>query len=225
MFLKADEEYKSDFVQNTSPDFENAIRDYLKKNPGISEKLGIKLSTYNNHSINTSADIEISKIGLIEKNEHNYTQQKSDITIYKEIKENSNNNTSNNKNTTFSEKKELSNKDKKIKTLYRKIATKTHPDKVKLKFLNDLYLKAKTYYQNNDLFSLYLICNDIDVEYNLDDDEMFDFKNQINQLKTSNHFVEKTYLWMWYFEQNEAKKSQIIAHFVQNNPNQVKPIV
>ncbi len=101
MFVKADEEYKSDFVQNTSPEFENAIREYLKKNPGTSERLGIKTNINNNQPINTSTDIEISKIGLIEKKEHNYTQQESGIALYKEIQESSNNNTSNNKNTTI----------------------------------------------------------------------------------------------------------------------------
>lgn len=239
MFLKADEEYKSDFVQNTSPEFEDAIRTYLKNNPGMSEKLGIKLSAYKNDAINTGTDIEISKIGLIEKRDHNNTQQESNIILYTENQSSQETNytKSENKEANYtksenkeinypkSENKETSDKYKKIKTLYRKIATRTHPDKVKIKFLNDLYLKAKNYYQKNDLFSLYLICNDIDIEYNLDDDEIIDFKRQINQLKDSNKFVEETYLWLWHFEQDEDKKSQIISHFIQNNPNQVRPIV
>lgn len=106
--------------------------------------------------------------------------------------------------------------DEEAKKLYRKIATKTHPDKVSVKYLNDLYMKAQAAYEKNDIFTLYLICNDLDIEYEFSPDRLSEFKNTINHLRNKNTHVEKTYLWAWANEENEGIRKSILLHFISN---------
>lgn len=218
-YLKADEEYKIDFIQAISPEFQMAIKDFLKDKPDLNALFGFPTGPQPTQEpiIIKTPEIEQSgsEIKLIGDQPSQEQEQKEFLT-----------------GDTFSQEttEDIAHtpddpKKKKLKKLYRHIATKTHPDKVKMKFLNDLYLKAKTHYQKNDLFSIYLICNDLDIEYKLEDDEVGQFNEAIKNLRMANHFVESTYLWMWYFEEDENKKMQLLNNFIINNPNHVIPIL
>lgn len=214
-YLKADEEYKNDLIQAISPEFREAIKEYLKNRPDINTLFGFPTSnTSSEPIIEQENNTEIEPIKMISDYEFNESGENGLIVFSGDPIAN------------IKIEKNISHpKDEKIKKLYRQIATKTHPDKIKLKFLNDLYIKAKNYYQSKDLFSIYLICNDLDVEYNLDDDEVDDFTQKIKALRKANDYAEQTYLWKWYFESDENMKIQILNHFIINNPNHVRPIL
>jgi hypothetical protein len=230
-YLKADEEYKSEFVRDISPEFQDAIRAFLKDKPELNALFGF----YKESSENNEGSKEIQESNKI-KRISDYTYEESaecglipyTPEIQSETRESSNiNDTVNdavNDAVNDSVNKEVDDKDQKIKKLYRQIATRTHPDKVKLKFLNDIYLKAKTAYQAKDLFSIYLICNDLDIEYKLDDNEVSDFDKNIKALRHSNSITELTYLWIWYFEEDLNKKMKILQQFIITNPQAVRPI-
>jgi len=238
-YLKADEEYKSEFVRDISPEFQDAIRAFLKDKPDLNALFGF----YKESSGGNEGSKEVQESNKI-KRISDYTYEESAecglIPYVPEIQSTTNTNSSMNAdmnedindavNDVVSDavndavNKEVDDKDQKIKKLYRQIATRTHPDKVKLKFLNDVYLKAKTAYQGKDLFSIYLICNDLDIEYKLDDNEVGDFDKNIKALRHSNGITELTYLWLWYFEEDVNKKMKILQHFIITNPQAVRPI-
>ncbi len=216
-YLKADEEYKADFIQTISPEFEVAIKNFLKNRPDLNTLFGFPgQPPERTEHVNTKTEDSTTKqIGEAFKLITDYIFEESGdygVMIY----------TGSTHLDSIKNKPHI--KSDKLKKLYRQIATKTHPDKVKLKFLNDLYLKAKSHYQKDDLFSIYLICNDLDVEYKLDDDEIIEFDKKIKALRETNQHVERTYLWTWYFEEDENKKMQILNHFIIHNPSHVTPL-
>lgn len=195
-FLKIDEEYKQE-VQNTyGQDFSMAIQDLFKKYPDInllynnnpSEQSSIEITTPIQDVIGT----EIHK-PLIKDSCEELTLYQLPITkpINKE-----------------------SEKSGEIKKLYRKIATKTHPDKVSSKFLNDAYMRAKNAYQVNDIFTIYLICDEIKIDFEFPKEELKNFKTHIKDLKNRNSFLEQTFLWAWAHEENEDIKKNILLQYL-----------
>jgi len=198
-FLKVDEEYKKEIQNIYGPEFSKTVQAIFKKNPDLN-------ILYNN-SENLSEEISTSNkdktigVELYQEN-NNYNS----LELYTSCA---------NKNA-LNEIKEEHKKSEEIKKLYRKIANKTHPDKIQIKFLNDLYLKAKNAYNSNDIFTIYLICNDLDIEYDFPKEEFSNFKLIVKNLKAQNMFIEQTYLWAWINEENEEIKNQIILHYISN---------
>lgn len=197
-FLKIDEEYKSEIQALYGPEFAEAIRKIFKEkqNPGASD---INLTSDSAHYpkeqkmigveniINSSTEINIEiYTGKTEKRTgaSNIAQKKDNVV------------------------------DEDAKKLYRKIATKTHPDKVSSKYLNELYIKAQSAYEQNDIFTLYLICNDLGIDYELSVNKLSEFKARIKVLRASNSITEQTYLWTWIHEENEDIKMNILHHFI-----------
>ena len=204
-FLKIDEEYKIELQVSYGPEFEAAIKKMLEENPDLN-------LLYNNSTpivetpVNTEEKKETKQSGprLIGNEIYDPTNSGKELQIYTGSTE------------SFSRKKEEIAISEESKKLYRKIATKTHPDKVSSKYLNELYLKAKTAYQIDDVFSLYLICNDLDIEYEFSTEHLGSFKNRIKTMKINNSMAEQTYLWAWIQEENEDIKRNIILHFIQH---------
>jgi len=71
----------------------------------------------------------------------------------------------------------------KVKKLYREIVKLTHPDKVDQKSLNDLYLTATKYYDQNDKIGLYKVCTELEIDYDLDDEDNQIIESKIDDLK------------------------------------------
>lgn len=138
-FLKIDEEYKNAIQSQYVPEFNAAVQQAFKDYPD----LDLLYNAGTAHSKPSSAT-EIKQIANLEINPSVYTQDKQEtfnnehqeqVHINESIPEQENNNKT------------------EIKKLYRKIATKTHPDKVSVKHLNDLYMKAQSAYESDDIFA------------------------------------------------------------------------
>lgn len=199
-FLKIDEEYKLEIQNTYGPEFIKAVQDIFKNKPDLN-------MLYNNSASQNTSDIatpETKTLGI-----ELYTPQESNVNSSLEIYTGK---------TIFSStsKENETPKNDTLKKLYRKIATKTHPDKVQVKFLNDLYIKAKNAYNKNDLFTIYLICNDLDIEYDFPQEEFSNFKLTIKNMKNQNMFIEQTYLWAWANEENEGIRNSILLHYISN---------
>lgn len=197
-FLKIDEEYKNEIQALYGPEFADAVRKIFKEkqNPIQNSSTAESGAVYNN-STPVEGQIMIGIENIIPSGEINieiYTGK----TGYSAIK---------------NEPKEIA-VDESAKKLYRKIATKTHPDKVSSKYLNELYIKAQVAYEKNDIFTLYLICNDLGIDYEFSKDKLSEFKSKIKTLRTVNAIVEQTYLWAWIHEENEDIKINILYHFI-----------
>jgi len=109
------------------------------------------------------------------------------------------------------------------KKLFKKIALESHPDRLnnksqfEKKFKQDLFDKAHKAMQEDDYFSLTEIAEKLDIEIpgphkkHVDNLEVTRkrLKQEISKLK-------KTYIWTWYFEENEESKEKIIEKYLDH---------
>jgi hypothetical protein len=200
-FLKIDEEYKRELQAEYGPEFAQAIKKIFKEEPDLNLLFNSKSSSV------SSAPTPVSEFLGIEIYNPSNTEQRTQnnefgIEIF-----------TGQQKSFESIKIEIPISDE-VKKLYRKIATKTHPDKVSVKYLNDLYIKAQVAYEKDDIFTLYLICNDLDIDYEFQEDRLIEFKGIINAMHDNNSHSEQTYLWAWIHEENEQAKLNILKHYI-----------
>lgn len=103
----------------------------------------------------------------------------------------------------------------KVKKLYREIVKLTHPDKVDQKSLNDLYLTATKYYDNNDKIGLYKVCTELDIDYDLDDEDNQIIESKIDDLKRRIEFLESTFTWQWINTDGDKEKLEMMIQFIR----------
>lgn len=111
---------------------------------------------------------------------------------------------------------EKSNKiiiDKDVKGLYREIVKMTHPDILIDKKYNDIYIKATEFYNLNDKISIYKICRELDINFNISNEDIISIKNKIDDIKNKINFLESTFTWKWY--NNDIKKEEIILEYIK----------
>ena len=106
--------------------------------------------------------------------------------------------------------------DRKIKKIYREIAKKTHPDKVVDKRLNDFYIKANYMYDEKDIVGIYHICDQLEIEYEVGEEETEIINSQIKTLKDRISFLESTFSWKWYNTDSINEKNQIILSYIKS---------
>lgn len=198
-FLKTDEEYKIELLNSYGPEFEESIYSIFKNNPDL-DLLFNKGQASNDKESSISAQSKLIGIEIYYPDSN--IQLDNSIELYTGI--------------TKSDVSEIFINDD-VKKLYRSIATKTHPDKVSNKYLNDLYIKSQVAYKKNDFFTLYLICNDLDIDYEIIPERVIEFKGIIKALHAKNFRIEQTYLWAWIHEENEVIKHNILKHFISNS--------
>ena len=103
----------------------------------------------------------------------------------------------------------------KVKKLYREIVKLTHPDKVDKKSLNDLYLSATKYYDNNDKIGIYKICTELDIDYDLDDEDNQIIESKIEDLKRRIQFLESTFTWQWINTNGDKEKTEMLLNYIK----------
>lgn len=107
----------------------------------------------------------------------------------------------------------------KIKKLYREIAKITHPDKTDNKKLNEAYLKATNFYNLSDVPGTYSLCDELEIIFDIDDDDVNLIVNKINNLKERIKFMESTMTWIWYNTNDDSHKEKIILEYIKNRLN------
>lgn len=101
------------------------------------------------------------------------------------------------------------------KKLYRDIAKATHPDKIKNDKLNNLYLEATEAYEQNDIVTLYKVCSELNLEFELPDNFINQVKNKINSYKQQTSYFENTYTYKW-LKSEEVGKNKIVIEFIRS---------
>jgi hypothetical protein len=105
-----------------------------------------------------------------------------------------------------------------FKSLYRKIAVKTHPDKTKDKGLVvEKYQEATKAKKDNKIDKLVSLAKDLKINLNqmsytdikAIEASIIDTEKKIQQIRSS-------YIWAWVFSPNK-ERSNIIVRFVMNN--------
>ena len=103
-----------------------------------------------------------------------------------------------------------------IKKVYRKIVKKTHPDKVSDFKLNDLYMRASEFYEIDDIISLYNICDELDIEYELSEDYYSLIEGKIEDISRDISSIEQTFTWKWYTAETDDMKNRILVAYINN---------
>jgi hypothetical protein len=103
----------------------------------------------------------------------------------------------------------------KIRSLYREIVKITHPDISKKKDLNDIYINATKFYSLNDKVGIYKICSDLNINYEVDEEDEKDINQKINDTKDRIIFIESTLTWKWFNENDEQTKKRIMLDYIK----------
>lgn len=106
-------------------------------------------------------------------------------------------------------------KDDNIKKIYREIVKKTHPDKVDNKKLNDIYIEAGAHYDKNNILKIYSICDELGIEYDVNDNDSELIKNKIEDIRQRIQFIESTTTWKWYYTEDDGLKNEIILNYIR----------
>ena len=105
-------------------------------------------------------------------------------------------------------------KSSKIKKLYREVVKLTHPDKTDNKKLNEYYIQGTECYNDNDKIGMYIICGELNIEYEMDDDDNTHIKTKIDVLKGKIDFIESTFTYKWAGLETEEEKIELIKSFI-----------
>jgi predicted transcriptional regulator YdeE len=105
-----------------------------------------------------------------------------------------------------------------FKSLYRKIAVKTHPDKTKSKdCIVEKYQEASKAKKDNKIYKLVSIAKDLKInlkEMSYTDIKAIEYSIIDTQKKIEE--IRATYIWAWIFSPNKERYN-IIVRFVMNN--------
>lgn len=101
--------------------------------------------------------------------------------------------------------------------IFKKIATKIHPDKLHHKKDNhkkqkelDMYSSAINALENNDLVILFEIADQLGLKFELTEDIIKQTEEKIENIKKEIENIEKTFAWKWFFSDNESTKQRIL---------------
>ena len=120
------------------------------------------------------------------------------------------------------EEKRIPPKNKDLKKLYRKIAEKTHPDKVGSNQHSKLFSKAAEAYAKNDIASLLEIAGSLNIELSiLSPESIALLESNIKTLAYMIHQQKQTAAWSWHQAKNEDEKKNIILHILRHNGVQI----
>ena len=105
-----------------------------------------------------------------------------------------------------------------VKKLYRKIAEKTHPDKIGDDTRSDMFSKASLAYQENDLATLLELAGNLNIELmELTPESIQILENNVVLLSKKIHTQKSTAAWSFHVAKTDEEKDlvlrTIISHF------------
>ena len=199
-YIETDFEFKNEIISEVDSEFINNVNEFLKGRPDLKELFDKKMGKkFDDATDNKSSD------------ENNKDEEGGEKVNPDQIEDNLNDDSDVSEEVEIEPKKE---KSPKVKKIYREIVKLTHPDKVKVKKLNDLYLKATEYYESDDITGLYTICNELGIEYELDESDNESILLKIKSLKGKIGFLESTFTWKWYSAKDKEKEN-LILNYIQ----------
>ena len=109
-----------------------------------------------------------------------------------------------------------------LKKLYRKIASKIHPDKSPSEEDTDLFAKAAKAYRKNDIATILDIAGSLNMEIiDLSPESVILLSENIKTLSEGIDSKKKTASWAWYNSQTEEEKVTIIKNILLHKGIQV----
>lgn len=189
-FIEMDYEYRSELVSDADSDFINHINEFLSKNLDLKDIYDKKVTDRIEKTINQAKTKVVEEIPIDVEDD---TVLEDNQNFYDIIS---------------------NEKSPEVKRVYREIVKLTHPDKVSEKKLNDYYIKSTELYNNNDKIGLYKVCDDLSIDYEIDENDTEIIEDKINTLKRKINFLESTFTWKWFNTKDEKVKEKILLDFI-----------
>jgi len=109
-------------------------------------------------------------------------------------------------------------KNKDLKKLYRKIAEKTHPDKVGNDKYASVFSAAAQAYVSNNLAEILKICGNMNIEIiELCPESIALLKENIKEISEAIYHKKQTAAWVWTEAKNEQQKRELIEKILQRH--------
>jgi hypothetical protein len=195
-YWKEEYELKKDMIFSIENMFNNALLEFLEKNPSIKSKWDDFLGK------------KAKQIEDMLKQKYSEVETKVNSEPISDIPE---------EKIEFTERKELSPKEKEIKRIYREIVKLTHPDKLynhteadKEKRLK-IYKEATVYYRNSDLSNIIYYADELGIKYDISIIDVEIIKKDIEIFKQKANMYENSIYWKWY---NENKNESLLNIFL-----------
>jgi hypothetical protein len=200
-FIESDYEYRSEIISEADSEFIKSINDFLLNHPDIKDVYDKKINEIIDKSIQKNQ--EESK-----KEEEPKSDDESDEAKYDQEEQTD----------TYEDSKDVESKEyisPSLKKIYREIVKLTHPDRVKKKHLNELYIKATDFYNKNNKVGLYTICNELGIDYDLEENDENFISVRIDEIKQKIGFLESTFTWKWYNTKSDEERNQIMISYIK----------
>jgi hypothetical protein len=200
-FIESDYEYRSEIISEADSEFIKSINDFLLNHPDIKDVYDKKINEIIDKSIQKNQ--EESK-----KEEESKSDDESDEAKYDQEEQTD----------TYEDSKDVESKEyisPSLKKIYREIVKLTHPDRVKKKHLNELYIKATDFYNKNNKVGLYTICNELGIDYDLEENDENFISVRIDEIKQKIGFLESTFTWKWYNTKSDEERNQIMISYIK----------
>lgn len=104
-----------------------------------------------------------------------------------------------------------SEREKKLRELYRKIVKITHPDKTIDQILHELYIQATEYYNEKDLLSIFYLCCKLGISFSVDSIEIEELDQKISDFKSKNKFLDNNLTLVWLYSD---KRERVILDYI-----------
>lgn len=191
-YIESDFEYRSELISEADNEFIKSINNFLDIHPDIKDMYDKKINERINQSIKSNTEpIEETIEETVIESEPIYESVMDNVVT------------------------DLVETNVKLKKLYREIVKLTHPDKIKKSNLNDLYIKATQFYNFNDKIGIYRICSELNIDYDIDDDDEIFISERIDSLRKRITFLESTFTYKWFECENEEEKNKIMVEYIK----------
>lgn len=119
------------------------------------------------------------------------------------------------------EQKIIKNKD--VKKLYRKIAEKTHPDKVGNDVLSSVFSEASEAYQNNDIAALLNLAGSLNIELlELSEESLRILESNVVSLSQKINTRKSTTSWAYHNAKTQEEKDKVITLIINHLRSQIR---
>ena len=193
-YIESDFEYRSELISEADNEFIKSINNFLDIHPDIKDNYDKKINEKIDQSIKKNQ--ESNPITELE-----VTEDIEEEPIYESVIDNM--------------VTDLVETNVKLKKLYREIVKLTHPDKIKKSNLNDIYIKATQFYNFNDKIGIYRICSELNIDYDIDDDDEIFISERIDSLRKRISFLESTFTYKWFESESEEEKNKIMVEYIK----------
>ncbi len=194
-YIESELEYRSELVNEADSQFLLEINYFLEDNPELKKIynniIDVKVEQIIRQKVETEFDFSDESVKNEDKNLENKQEEE----------------TENDENKI--------NVSPKIKSLYREIVKMTHPDINKKREMNDIYINATKMYSLNDKIGIYKICSELNIDYDVDEEDEIEISKKIHDTKDRINFIESTLTWKWYSSGDEQIKKKIMLDYIR----------